>query len=306
MPAHDLSAALDADALAALERLAGAGGPGAEPQVWAPVQPRDGTWEDAAVRALFTAGLGCASFALVTHGWMGRGPFGPVALFAAAAVLTGMSPSSILVAAPAARAIAILRARVAGVIVKDPAALEALAGVDAACIEESEAVASGEPRTDALTAVHGLTARGVRAVVLDGEKALAIRDLQLSGARVLLVGGRRDDPSGAAQADVALALAPGARPGAVAAPIVIAGGRLDDLPWLIDLGRALRAVLRQNCALGAVYNAALIPAAALGYVSPLTAALAMLAETLLELANAARLLYHPAQGRREAGGRSHP
>ncbi len=49
-------------------------------------------------------------------------------------------------------------------------------------------------------------------------------------------------------------------------------------------------MLQQNAALGAGYNAALIPAAALGYLTPLRAALLVLVETLLGLANAARLL----------------
>jgi cation transport ATPase len=290
----DLAAALDAEVRVTVARLAEAR-----------VQPALGTWEDAAVRGLLTAALGCASFALVTHGWLGAGPLSPLALFAMAAVLAGVSPSAVLAAAPAARAIAVARARACGVAVKDPAALEALARVDAVCFE-----IEGPPGPEALAAVRGLSARGVRTRVLGGErrataarglgpseKALAIRDLQFAGSRVLLVGDGRDDPAGATQADVAVAVTPGALPGAAAAPIVISGGRLDDLAGLVDLARALRSVLRQNAAIGAVYNAVLIPAAALGYVSPLRAALLMLAETLLGLANAGRLLHWPA-GRR--------
>ncbi len=318
---RDLAAALDAEVLASLERLAGAGDAAADPARWAPGDPAPGTWEDAAVRGFFTAALGLATFALVTRGLLGAGLIGPVALLAAAAVLVSVSPSSVLVAAPAARAIAVLRARAAGVLVKDPAALEALAGVDAACLEKDSVIAAGElarleqPAT--LEAVRGLRARGVRALVLSGdqpeatalaarrlcvpgagglgpaERALAIRDLQFAGARVLLVSDGRGVPAGAAQADVTLAVTPGALPGSVAAPIVITEGQLGDLPWLVDLGRALRAVIRQSTALGVVFNAVLIPAAALGYVSPLGAALAMLGETMLGLLNAARLLRWP-------------
>ena len=49
----------------------------------------------------------------------------------------------------------------------------------------------------------------------------------------------------------------------------------------------------ETVAFGAVYNAVIIPAAALGYVSPLGAAGLVLTETLLGLANAARLLHRP-------------
>ena len=62
------------------------------------------------------------------------------------------------------------------------------------------------------------------------------------------------------------------------------------VPALVDLGRALRRVLRQNAALSAIYNAVVIPAAALGHVPPLAAAGLVLLETLFGLASAARLL----------------
>lgn len=409
---RDLAAALDAEARAALARIARTR-----------VELAPGTWDDAALRGLFTAALGCAAFALVTLGFLSGAP---LALLAAAAVLAGVSPSALMVAAPAARALAVARARAAGVSVKDPAALEALARVDTVCFEKNGAIASGAPRVRALVwapgvapdrailedlaalealaahpvgaaiaaylaeagiaptplgagarvcesangisgrvrdalveigsparwgedhrdaspavivatfgrngvplgrfelvdpprphaelAVTALRARGLAALVLSGdrpeattvaarrlkvpgagglgpsEKALAIRDLQFAGARVLLVGDGRNDPAGVAQADVAVAIARGALPGSVDAPIVIVEGRLVDLVGLVDLARRLRSVLRANAALAAVYNAALVPAAALGWVRPAHAAMLMLAETLLGLANAARLL----------------
>jgi cation transport ATPase len=196
-------------------------------------------------------------------------------------VLAGVSPAAVLAAAPAARAVAVLRARAAGIVVKDAGALEALARVDTLCFARSAGA----------HAVPGLLVRGIRALVMCGDRPEAIRDLQLAGARVLLVVGDGHDPGGAVQADVAVAVVPGALPGAAAAPILLAEGHLDDLAGLVDLGRALRAVIRENMALGAVSNAAILPAAALGYLSPLHAAGLVLAETLLGLANAARLLY---------------
>jgi cation transport ATPase len=72
--------------------------------------------------------------------------------------------------------------------------------------------------------------------------------------------------------------------------IVLPEDGLEALPGMVDLGRALRAVIRENAGLGAIYNAALIPAAALGVVPPLAAAALGLVETLAGLANAARLL----------------
>jgi cation transport ATPase len=278
--------ALDAEVQAALGRLA-------ESRVQAVL----GTWDDAAVRGVITAALGCASFAMVTHGWLGDGILGPLSLLSAAAVLAGVSPASLLVAAPAARARAILRARASGILVKETAALLALAGADAVCFEQGSS-----PDAEVLALARALHDRGVRAVLLDAERpetsesALLIRNLQLAGGRVVLVGNAVR--LGSAHADVAVALA--AIPGAGSAPIVVPSGRLGDVVGLIDLGRALRAVLRRNAVMGATLNAILIPAAALGYISPLRAALLVLAETLFGLAGAARLLPAPAARRRLA------
>jgi Cu2+-exporting ATPase len=247
--------------------------------------PADGTWEDAAVRGVVTAALGCASFAVVTHGLLGGGPLAPLAVSAAVAVLVVASPAAILVAAPAARAIAVLRARAAGVLVRDPEALLQLAGVDVVCL-----AVRGDLAQAAIPALRG---RGVRAHAIDGfgpsERALCVREAQRDGARVLLVGDGGRDPAGLA-ADVTVGLVEGPRPGGARARIVITGNRLDKLPELLDLGRALRAVLRQNAALAAGYNVALIPAAALGYVPPAAAAGLALLEAALGLGNAARLL----------------
>ena len=272
-----LAAALDVELRAVLAHLAAM-----------ERSPTYGSWDDVAVRGIITAALGCASFALVTHGCFGAGPLGPVALSACLSVLVVASPSALLIAGPAARAIAVLRARAAGVVVKDAAALEALAAVDVICLQKNGTLTGDLPAMRRVVWAPG--AGGVGPL----EKALAIRDLQLGGARVLFVGDGWDDPRVAAQADLAVAIAPGTLPGALRAPIVVCRDRLDELPGLVELGRSLRAVLRQNVALAAVYNAVLIPAAALGYVSLPMAAGLSLAEALLGLANAARLLRAPA------------
>ncbi len=269
---HDPEAALDAEVGTALARLA------------ARVEPAPDTWEDAATRGVLTAALGFAVFALVTHGWLGAGPLGPLALFSAAAVLAAVSPSAIAVATPAAHAVAILRARALGVLVRDVGALLALAGVNTVCFARSG------PLTRDGAALRRLRSRGIRALALGEDtpagKAAAIRDLQLAGARVALVGDGGDDGAALAQADVAVTVAPGPARG----PIVLAQGRLDHLAELVDESRALRSAIHGILALAAVANAILIPAAAVGWLTPLRAATLVLAETLLGLTAAATLL----------------
>jgi cation transport ATPase len=254
------------------------------------VEPAAGSWEDAAARGLVTAALACSSFVIVTQAWLGAGPFSPRALLAAAAVLAGVSLGEILAARPAARAFAVLRARAAGVLVRDPLLLEALTRVDTVCFE----VAGGEGVRCSASALRALERRGIRALALrlsrpDRDSAAAVQGLQRAGARVLVVG----EAGGAALrtgADVTIAVAAGG--GGVSGGIVVAPAAVLQLDLLLDLGRALRRALLQNATLAALYNAVVIPAAALGFVTPLLACALVLAETLLVLANAARLMRH--------------
>lgn len=238
--------------------------------------PPDGSWDDAAVRGIVSAALGCAAFAIVTRGATSGAEGGPGAVASAVAVLVVASPAAILAAAPAARVFAILRAIEAGAIVRDPQALTALAAADVAFLDR-DAEGAGD-------AVAGLGRRGLDSVVWGShgprDKAVALGDFQRRGARVAVVG----DARAAARADVALSLRAGD-----GAPITLSGAGVQRLPALVDLGRALRAVLRQNAGIALIYNATAIPAAALGYVPPLAAAGISLLETLAVLANAARL-----------------
>jgi cation transport ATPase len=181
----------------------------------------------------------------------------------------------------------LLRARRTGALVREPEALVALASIDTVCFDADVA---------ALPDAYGLRSlqeRGIRALTLrrdraDDTPARAVRELERAGARVLLVGDAR-----ASQAvDVAITVEP-SKAASSSARIVVSASGIQELGRLVDLGRALRRVLRQNAVLAAIYNAVLIPAAALGLVTPLSAAVLLLAETLVTLAMAARLLRAP-------------
>ena len=82
---------------------------------------------------------------------------------------------------------------------------------------------------------------------------------------------------------MAIAIAPGVLPSAVAPPIVVTEARLGQLPWLVDVARDLRSRVRCMFAVSVAYNAVLVPAALLGVLSPLAAAGAAMAETLVIL-----------------------
>jgi Cu2+-exporting ATPase len=156
-------------------------------------------------------------------------------------------------------------------------------------------LASGDRQQTTLAAAHSLGVHGLGGLT-QTERALHVRNLQRAGAQVLFVGDGVCDRPNLAGADVTIGMAPGALARAVDAPIVSTGPSLGALPHLFDLATALRARLRENYVVAAIYNAVVMPLAAAGFLSPLEAAGLMLVETLVVLANSARLLRTPKGG----------
>ena len=126
--------------------------------------------------------------------------------------------------------------------------------------------------------------------MLPGDKADRIAELRASGKRIVYVGDGVNDAPALAAADVALAMRHGASMALEAADLLSLRDDPRAAPFVIRLARHLRSVTRQNYAWAIGYNVTLVPVAALGYLHPAYAALAMLVSSATVLANAARLL----------------
>lgn len=74
------------------------------------------------------------------------------------------------------------------------------------------------------------------------------------------------------------------------APLAVGAGHPGRAVAILALARRLRRVHFQNAAIAALYNAFLLPAAAIGFLSPREAAALLLLETAVVLGNTARLL----------------
>jgi Cu+-exporting ATPase len=142
-------------------------------------------------------------------------------------------------------------------------------------------------RDDAATTVAGLRRRGIRVVMLTGDRRLtadaiakqagideviaevlpqgkvdAIRELQQSGRKVAMVGDGLNDAPALAQADVGLAMASGTDIAADAADVTLMRSELTGVETAIVLAQKTMKTMKQNLFWAFVYNVVGIPIAA--------------------------------------------
>ena len=121
------------------------------------------------------------------------------------------------------------------------------------------------------------------------DKLNVIARIQAEGHRVAVVGDGINDAPVLAKADVSVALDQGAALAQSQADLIILGGRLLGLPEAVVISRQAMRIVRQNLVWAAVYNAACIPLALAGILTPWMAGLGMALSSLGVVLNALRL-----------------
>jgi Cu+-exporting ATPase len=146
----------------------------------------------------------------------------------------------------------------------------------------------------AVAAQLGFAPQDVQAGMLPGDKAQAVRDWHAQGHVVAFVGDGINDAPALAAADVGMAMAnvhaDGQRGGTdvamQAAGITLMRGDVALVAGALDISARTVAKIRQNLFWAFAYNAAGIPLAAMGYLSPVVAGAAMALSSVSVMTNA--------------------
>ena len=143
----------------------------------------------------------------------------------------------------------------------------------------------------------GIPADSVFAGVGPAGKADVIRELQAGGTPAAFVGDGVNDAAALAQADLGMAIGTGTDAAIGAADLTLVSGDPGGIADAIELSRATMTVIRANLGWAFGYNLVALPLAALGYLNPLFAGIAMSASSLIVVANSLRMRRFTPPGR---------
>jgi Cu+-exporting ATPase len=150
----------------------------------------------------------------------------------------------------------------------------------------------------AVAAQLAIPAQDVFAGISPEGKAGVIARLQAGGQPVAFVGDGVNDAPALASASLGMAIGSGTDAAIGAADLTLTGDDPAAAADALQLARATTGVIRANLAWASAYNVIALPAAALGYLNPLFAGIAMSASSLFVVANSLRLRRYRPKPRR--------
>ncbi|MGA5720435.1 heavy metal translocating P-type ATPase [Pseudomonas atacamensis] len=125
------------------------------------------------------------------------------------------------------------------------------------------------------------------------DKLQVLQQLHKEGRKVLMLGDGVNDVPVLAAADISVAMGSATDLAKTSADAVLLSNRLDALVQAFTLARRTRRVIMENLMWAALYNGLMLPFAALGWITPVWAAVGMSISSLTVVLNALRLTRLP-------------
>ncbi|MCP1479862.1 Cu2+-exporting ATPase [Pseudomonas chlororaphis] len=138
------------------------------------------------------------------------------------------------------------------------------------------------------------------------DKLQVLQQLHRQGRKVLMLGDGVNDVPVLAAADISVAMGSATDLAKTSADAVLLSNRLDALVQAFSLARRTRRIIIENLLWAGLYNGLMLPFAALGWITPVWAAIGMSISSLTVVLNALRLTRLPGQPQAEATTQTRP
>ena len=138
------------------------------------------------------------------------------------------------------------------------------------------------------------------------DKLQVLQQLHARGRKVLMLGDGVNDVPVLAAADISVAMGSATDLAKTSADAVLLSNRLDALVQAFSLARRTRRVIIENLLWAGLYNGLMLPFAALGWITPIWAAIGMSISSLTVVLNALRLTRMPRQAHTQLASQTRP